>query len=306
MLAFCSFTIRGEDAMMKSMTGFGRAEAVTDSQRICIELKSVNHRYLDLSFRMPRKLAFLEGRFRSLAKEYIQRGKVDIYVTLEDYSALNGGLKYNEALAGQYLTYLAGMSERFGIENDITTSTLARLPDIFTVEEPSIDEDTYWALIEDVARTACRRFVEARAREGEQLKMDLQEKLSYLQKKVIQVQERSPMVVDAYREKLTAKVKELMADSSIEESRIAAEVVIYSDKICNDEETVRLLSHIQGMEKMLTEQEGIGRKLDFMAQEMNREANTILSKSNDIEVSNLAIDIKTEIEKIREQIQNIE
>ncbi|MBR2528998.1 MAG: YicC family protein [Blautia sp.] len=292
--------------MMKSMTGFGRAEAVTDSQRICIELKSVNHRYLDLSFRMPRKLAFLEGRFRSLAKEYIQRGKVDIYVTLEDYSALNGGLKYNEALAGQYLTYLAGMSERFGIENDITTSTLARLPDIFTVEEPSIDEDTYWALIEDVARTACRRFVEARAREGEQLKMDLQEKLSYLQKKVIQVQERSPMVVDAYREKLTAKVKELMADSSIEESRIAAEVVIYSDKICNDEETVRLLSHIQGMEKMLTEQEGIGRKLDFMAQEMNREANTILSKSNDIEVSNLAIDIKTEIEKIREQIQNIE
>ena len=174
------------------------------------------------------------------------------------------------------------------------------------MEEQSVDEDALWGYLEPPLREACEHFVETRKREGENLKKDLEEKLDGLDREVVLVQERSPEVVTAYREKLEAKAKELLADSQIDDSRIAAEVVLFSDKICNDEETVRQRSHIQGMKKMLEEDDGLGRKLDFMAQEMNREANTILSKSNDLTISNIAIDLKTEIEKIREQIQNIE
>jgi len=292
--------------MVKSMTGFGRAEASGDRQRVTAELKSVNHRYLDLSVKMPRRLGFLEGLVRSLVGNYAQRGKVDVYITFEDYSLSGSSLKYNELLAGQYLEYLDRMSTEFNLKQDITTSSLARFPDVFTMEEPSLDEDKIWETIRPVLEKACKGFVSAREREGAHLKEDLLDKLSVLEEKVLLVQERSPQVVEEYRQRITDKVTELLGERTMEESRIAAEVILYADKICNDEETVRLLSHIHGMQKMLNEQEGIGRKLDFMAQEMNREANTILSKSNDLEVSNLAIDLKTEIEKIREQIQNIE
>ncbi len=292
--------------MIKSMTGFGRAEAVTAERKITVELKSVNHRYLDLNMKMPRKLSFLEGNIRSLLKEYMQRGKVDVFITCEDYVQNRMTLKYNRELAGEYLKYLKEMEEEFGLENDVRVSALSRYPEVLTMEEQSVDEEELWESLELPLREACEKFVEARVREGEHLKKDLLEKLKGLDEKVTQVQERSPEVVQAYREKLEAKVHELLEDSQIDDSRIAAEVVLFSDKICNDEETVRLRSHISGMEKILNEKEGIGRKLDFMAQEMNREANTILSKSSDLTVSNIAIDLKTEIEKIREQIQNIE
>ena len=292
--------------MIKSMTGFGRAEVITNERKITVELKSVNHRYLDLSIKMPRKLNFLEGAIRNLLKTYIQRGKVDVFITYEDYSLNCVALKYNRELAKEYLTYIREMAEEFDLENDIKASTLSRYPEVLSMEEQSLDEDELWGFLEGPLREACEKFVATREREGEHLKRDLIEKLNGLDEKVRQVEERSPEVVDIYREKLEAKVHELLADSQIEDSRIAAEVVIYSDKICNDEETVRLHSHIQGMKKMLEEKEGVGRKLDFMAQEMNREANTILSKSSDLIVSDIAIDLKTEIEKIREQIQNIE
>ena len=292
--------------MIKSMTGFGRAEAVTAERKITVELKSVNHRYLDLNLNMPRKLSFLEGNIRSLLKEYMQRGKVDVFITCEDYVQNRMTLKYNRELAGEYLKYLKEMEEEFGLENDVRVSALSRYPEVLTMEEQSVDEEELWESLELPLREACEKFVEARVREGEHLKKDLLEKLKGLDEKVTEVQERSPEVVQAYREKLEAKVHELLEDSQIDDSRIAAEVVLFSDKICNDEETVRLRSHISGMEKILNEKEGIGRKLDFMAQEMNREANTILSKSSDLTVSNIAIDLKTEIEKIREQIQNIE
>ena len=292
--------------MIKSMTGFGRAEAVTAERKITVELKSVNHRYLDLNMKMPRKLSFLEGNIRSLLKEYMQRGKVDVFITCEDYVQNRMTLKYNRELAGEYLKYLKEMEEEFGLENDVRVSALSRYPEVLTMEEQSVDEEELWESLELPLREACDKFVEARVREGEPLKKDLLEKLKGLDEEVTQVQERSPEVVQAYREKLEAKVHELLEDSQIDDSRIAAEVVLFSDKICNDEETVRLRSHISGMEKILNEKEGIGRKLDFMAQEMNREANTILSKSSDLTVSNIAIDLKTEIEKIREQIQNIE
>ena len=292
--------------MIKSMTGFGRAEAVTKEWKITVELKSVNHRYLDLNIKMPRKLNLFEGQIRNLMKTYMQRGKVDVFITYEDYTAGSVALKYNRGLASEYMNYLKEMEEEFHLKNDITAAMLSRYPEVLTMEEQPVNEEELWSRMEGPLNEACRKFAEAREREGENLKKDLLLKLEGLDQMVSKVEERSPMVVQAYREKLEAKVHELLEDSQIDDSRIAAEVVLFSDKICNDEETVRLHSHIRGMKKILTEKEGIGRKLDFMAQEMNREANTILSKSNDLEVSDIAIDLKTEIEKIREQIQNIE
>ena len=292
--------------MLKSMTGFGRAEAATDERKITIELKSVNHRYLDLGIKMPKKLGFLESSVRSTLKEYMQRGKVDVYITYEDYTAGNGALKYNKDLAAEYLTYLRQMAEDFGLENDIRVSTLSRYPEVLVMEDQSLDENALWEALEPPLREACEKFAASRVQEGKNLQKDLMEKLDGLEEKVALVEERSPEVVRAYREKLEAKVRELFEESQIDDSRIAAEVVLFSDKICNDEETVRLKSHIKNMKKILGSQDAIGRRLDFMAQEMNREANTILSKSSDLEVSDIAIELKTEIEKIREQIQNVE
>lgn len=292
--------------MIKSMTGFGRAEAVSKERKVSVELKSVNHRYLDLNIKMPKRLSYFEGEIRNVMKTYIRRGKVDVFITYEDYTMGGMALKYNSELAKEYLGYLNQMSEELGIENDIRVSTLSRYPDVFTMEEQAPDEEALWSFLEGPLHEACRKFVETREREGVNLKRDLLEKLKGLEAKVDVVEKRSPEVVKAYREKLEAKMHELLEDSQIDDSRIAAEVILFSDKICNDEETVRLRSHIHGMRKILDENEGVGRKMDFMAQEMNREANTILSKSNDLTVSNAAIDLKTEIEKIREQIQNIE
>ena len=278
--------------MIKSMTGFGHAEKVTKQQKITVELKSVNHRYLDLNIKMPRKFNMLEGQVRNLMKQYMQRGKVDVFITYEDYTGGNVALKYNHDLAAAYLGYLKQMSEEFGLENDIRVSTLSRYPEVLTMEEQSVDEEELWKSLEEPLREACEKFVETRAREGAHLKEDLLAKLDGLDEMVCKVETRSPEVVRAYREKLEQKVHDLLEDSQIDDNRIAAEVVLFSDKICNDE--------------ILNEQEGVGRKMDFMAQEMNREANTILSKSSDLEVSDIAIGLKTEIEKIREQIQNIE
>lgn len=292
--------------MIKSMTGFGRAEAVSRERKVSVELKSVNHRYLDLNIKMPKRLSYFEGEIRNVMKTYIRRGKVDVFITYEDYTMGGMALKYNAELAKEYLGYLNQMSEELGIENDIRVSTLSRYPDVFTMEEQAPDEEELWNFLEDPLHEACRKFVETRQREGANLKQDLLGKLDELEAKVDVVEKRSPEVVKAYREKLEAKMHELLEDNQIDDSRIAAEVILFSDKICNDEETVRLRSHIHGMRKILDENEGVGRKMDFMAQEMNREANTILSKSNDLTVSNAAIDLKTEIEKIREQIQNIE
>ena len=292
--------------MIKSMTGFGRAEVINSERKITIELKSVNHRYLDMNIKMPKKLSFFEGEIRNLMKTYMQRGKVDVFITYEDYTLNRVALKYNRELAAEYMGYLKEMQEEFGLENDIRVSTLSRYPEVLTMEEQSVNEEELWSFLEAPLREACEKFVATRQREGENLKKDLLEKLKSLDEKVTLVEKRSPEVVDAYREKLEAKVHELLEDSQIDDARIAAEVVLFSDKICNDEETVRLHSHIQGMMKILEEKEGVGRKLDFMAQEMNREANTILSKASDLTISNIAIDLKTEIEKIREQIQNIE
>lgn len=292
--------------MLKSMTGFGRCEIAAEEYKISVEMKAVNHRYLDLSIKMPKKFNIFEAGIRGLLKQYIQRGKVDLFITYEDYTEGRMSLKYNASLAGEYMDYFKRMSEEFGIENDVRVSALARFPEILTMEQEPEDEERMWKLLEQAVTGAALRFVDSRVVEGENLKEDLLGKLTHMLGLVDGIEERSPEILAEYRIRLHDKVKELLEGASIDENRIATEVTIFADKICTDEETVRLRSHIEATRAELLAGGSVGRKLDFIAQEMNREANTILSKANDLQVSDKAIALKTEIEKVREQIQNIE
>ncbi len=292
--------------MLKSMTGFGRCENVTDEYKISVEMKAVNHRYLDLSIKMPKKFNYFEASIRTLLKKYIQRGKVDLFINYEDYTEGNMCLKYNRALASEYMEYFNRMSDEFGIQNDVKVSALAKFPEVLTMEQVPDDEEHLWEILSEALKEAAVKFVESREIEGEHLKKDLLGKLDYMETLVDFIEERSPQILTEYRNRLEDKVKELLSNTAMEESRIAAEVTIYADKICVDEETVRLRSHIHNTRNELLSGESVGRKLDFIAQEMNREANTILSKSTDLSISDKAIALKTEIEKVREQIQNIE
>ncbi len=292
--------------MIKSMTGFGRCEMSDESHRVTVEMKSVNHRYLDITIKMPKKLNTFESAIRSLLKTYIQRGKVDVYITYEDMSERQAALKYNEGLAAEYVGQMRKIAEAFSLPLGLDAAGLSRFPEVFAMEARAIDEEEVWGILEQAVRGAAGQFVEARAQEGIQLKEDLLGKLGLMQGYVGQIEQRSPDIVEEYRNKLTDKVKELLEENKIEEGRILAEVVVFADKICTDEETVRLKSHIQSTWDTLQQGGSVGRRLDFLAQEMNREANTILSKANDITVSEIAISLKTEIEKVREQIQNIE
>lgn len=292
--------------MLRSMTGFGRAEATNEQHKFTVEIKAVNHRYLDLSVKMPKKLNMFENQIRTLIKNYIERGKVDLYISFEDYTEEKALVKYNHEIAGEYLKYLVQMSDDFGLENDIRVSTLSRFPEVFTMEELEIDEEALFSELSVVIEDACKKFVESREAEGEKLKVDLLAKLDEMKEYVDFIETRSPQIVEEYKSKLVEKIEMLLGDNKIDESRIAQEVTIYADKVCVDEEIVRLKSHVEAMKAALLSGESVGRKLDFIAQEMNREANTTLSKSTDLEITNIGIDLKTLIEKIREQIQNIE
>ena len=292
--------------MLKSMTGFGRCENITDEYRISVEMKAVNHRYLDLSIKMPKKFNYFEASIRTLLKKYIQRGKVDLFINYEDYTEGNMCLKYNRALAAEYMDYFNKMAEEFSIQNDVKVSTLAKFPEVFSMEQAPDDEEHLWGILSAALEDAAVRFVQSREVEGEHLKNDLLGKLDYMTGLVDYIEGRSTQILTEYRAKLEAKVQELLNGTAMDEGRIAAEVTIYADKICVDEETVRLRIHIENTRKDLLSGGSVGRKLDFIAQEMNREANTILSKSNDLSISDKAIALKTEIEKVREQIQNIE
>ena len=231
--------------MIKSMTGFGRCEYAKGERRFVVEMKGVNHRYLDVNIRMPKKLNFFETAIRNLLKQSVQRGKVDIFISYEDLSESQVALKYNETLAGEYLRYFHEMEESFGLENDIRVSTLSRCPEVLTMEEQAVDEEELWNELKQALDGAIRQFVETRGTEGENLKKDLIEKLDGMVKLADQIEERSPQILSEYRQKLETKVKELLADTQIEEGRIAAEVVMFADKICTDEEVVRLRSHIE-------------------------------------------------------------
>lgn len=292
--------------MIKSMTGFGRSEVCRGEQKLTVEMKSVNHRYLDVNIKMPRRLNFLEAQIRGFLKEDIQRGKVDLYITCEELGEESGSIRYNRNAAEKYLEYLRQMAEDFGLENDVRVSTLSKYPEVFTTEEADVDEEGIWKTLQEALGQAAEMFVEARVREGAHLQADLLSKLEELSAHVSFVEERSPQIIAEYRQKLSDKVQELLGDVKVDEARLLSEVTIFADKVCVDEELVRLKSHVAAMKKELVKGGSVGRKLDFLAQEMNREANTILSKSSDLEISDRGIELKTLIEKIREQIQNIE
>lgn len=299
--------------MINSMTGFGRYETVTENYKMTVEIKSVNHRYLDFSMKLPRKFNLFEASIRNLIKEDVQRGKVDMFLTFEDYSEERVTLRYNSGIAREYLQILNRMNEELSQEAkdssrwyDVTVSSLARMPEVITMEPENDDETEWWPVLKETIQGAVRNFNKARGSEGERLKSDLLGKLDHMLELVSIVEARNPQIVQIYRQELEARVQELLAGSGLDESRIAAEVTLYADKTCIDEEIVRLKSHIVHTKEELEKGGSIGRKLDFIAQEMNREANTILSKANDLELSDAGIDLKTEIEKVREQIQNIE
>ncbi|MBO5424694.1 MAG: YicC family protein [Lachnospiraceae bacterium] len=292
--------------MIKSMTGFGRSEIVNDERKIVVEIKAVNHRYCDMNVKLPKKLNYFENNIRNLLKTYIQRGKVDVFVFYEDYTKSNVCVKYNKDIAAEYIAYLDSMAKDFNIENNVNTTLIGRFPEVFTLEEQPGDEDEIWGYLKEAVEEAATKFVESRIKEGDNLKADLIAKLDNMLSMVSVIEAKSPEIIADYKQRLTEKVGELAANTQIDEQRIATEVVIYADKVCVDEEIVRLKSHIEGTKQILEEGGAVGRKLDFIAQEMNREANTTLSKSTSLEISDIGIDLKTEIEKVREQIQNIE
>ena len=292
--------------MIKSMTGFGRAEEITDNYKLSVEIKSVNHRYLDLNIKMPRRFFPFEADIRNIVKEYVSRGKVDLFINYLDFKDKAGGVYLNKNIVEKYLDIGLELCKEYKIVDDLKVSHLLQLPDVISIDEPELDEDEIKSRLFTVLKKACKVFLSTREAEGEKLFTDMSSKLKVLADTTENIDKRYPEVLEEYKAKLTLKVNELLSGASIEENRIATEVTLFADKIGIDEEVVRLFSHIKAMNDEMKLDTGIGRKLDFLAQEMNREANTILSKSTDLNIANYAIILKTEIEKIREQIQNIE
>ncbi len=295
--------------MVCSMTGYGRCEVADEKHKFTVEMKSVNNRYLDINIKMPKKFNALESKIRNELKKFIKRGKVDVFISYEDFSETDTRVKYNREIAGEYLGYLRQMSQDFGIDNDIRVSSLSKYPDVFSMEDAELDEEELWGSLSKAVDGAGSEFAASRQREGEFLKNDLEDKLDGMMESVEFITERSPIIIEEYRNRLREKVKELLEDKAIDENRLIMEVTLYADKVSVDEELVRLRSHIKAMKDTLSkgdDKDGIGRKLDFLAQEMNRESNTILSKSTDLEISDRGIMLKTDVEKVREQIQNIE
>ncbi len=292
--------------MASSMTGFGRYEYINGTKKIIVEIKSVNHRYLDLSVKLSKRITSLEQKIRTSIKEAVGRGKVDIYIHYEEAADENYEIRYNPQIAETYLVNMRTMAEELNVTDDITVTKLASFPDVFEVITAAKDETELWDSVKTALDVALQQFMESRRIEGEKLKTDLIAKMHEIRNFVETIEENSPAIVKAYKDRLFAKIEELAGNMQVDESRIAAEVVLFADKICVDEEIVRLKSHIDEVIRTLETEDAVGRKLDFLAQEMNREANTILSKSTDVIIADLGISIKTLIEKVREQIQNLE
>lgn len=292
--------------MVRSMTGYGRAQSSVGGFELTLEIRSVNHRYLDISVRVPRAYGYLEDIVKTGLKEKISRGKVDVYISVDDSVADNVSVSLNKPLLDGYIKALGEISDEYGLSNDLTVSAVMRLPDIFNIEKADEDTDMLSKEIESMLETALSGYISMSAAEGSQLAADITARLDTIGKTVEKIEERSPECVAEYREKLEARLKEVLETHSVDEQRILTEAAIFADKISVSEETVRLKSHIRQLRDMLNENGGVGRKLDFLVQELNREANTIGSKANDIEISRLVVELKAEIEKIREQVQNIE
>lgn len=292
--------------MIKSMTGYGKSEQTIDSLNVTVEIKSVNHRYFEFSARVPREYGFLEEKLKKYCNSLITRGKVECYVSVEDLEEREMEVNVNETLAAGYVKALKELSERFGLKDDISAVTLSRYPDVITLHKASEDEERIWNAVKTVAETAVSKFIEMRETEGSKLRGDILSRADYIIECVEFIEGRSPETVREYNEKLKLRMKELLGDAAVDEQRLLNEAAIYADKIAVDEETVRLRSHISQLRDFMNSSEAIGRKLDFLVQEINREANTIGSKAQDVDIAKKVIAIKAEVEKIREQVQNIE
>lgn len=292
--------------MIKSMTGYGKSEQTIDSLNVTVEIKSVNHRYFEFSARVPREYGFLEEKLKKYCNSLITRGKVECYVSVEDLEEREMEVNVNETLAAGYVKALKELSERFGLKDDISAVTLSRYPDVITLHKASEDEERIWNAVKTVAETAVSKFIEMRETEGSKLRGDILSRADYIIECIEFIEGRSPETVREYNEKLKQRMKELLGDAAVDEQRLLNEAAIYADKIAVDEETVRLRSHISQLREFMNSSEAIGRKLDFLVQEINREANTIGSKAQDVDIAKKVIAIKAEVEKIREQVQNIE
>ncbi len=292
--------------MANSMTGYGQGQALGPDLQVTLEIKSVNHRFFEFSVRLPRTYAFLEEKLKAYFQSRIARGKVDVFLTLEETGSDSAVVKVNAPLARAYVNALEQLSRDYGLENDLTAGSLARYPDVLTVQKAQVDEDAVWETVRAAAEAACDGFLAMRAREGAKLAEDVCSRVAAIQELVSYVEARSPETVAAYQQKLEAKMRELLGDTAVDEQRLLTETAIFADKVAVNEETVRLRSHMAQLTELVAKPEPIGRKVDFLVQEMNREANTIGSKCSDVEITRRVVDIKAEIEKIREQIQNME
>lgn len=292
--------------MIRSMTGYGRAQQTIDGMDITFEIKSVNHRYYEYSSRLPRAYGFLDDKIKSHLQRMVSRGKVDVYLYIETTDAPGSDVTVNHSLAKAYIDAYQELEKTYGLRYDVSVSVLARNPDILTVHKTAEDEEAVWAAVRTVVDEAVARFVAMRETEGERMKADVLSRRETILSAVEKVEERSPQTVKEHMDKIVTRMHELLESASVDEQRLLTEAAIFADKIAVAEETVRLRSHLDQLAQMLESDEAIGRKLDFLVQEINRETNTIGSKASDVTIARIVVDMKAEIEKIREQIQNIE
>lgn len=292
--------------MIKSMTGFGRGSAQQEGKEFTVEIKTVNHRYVDIFVKYPRQLSFLEDKVREVVGKSLSRGKIDVYISFEDKGEDSKTVLLDEALAKAYISAIGLLKEKFELSDDASVSLISRFPDVLRVEKVEADEEKLWALLKTALESALESLIAMRIKEGDELKNSLLEKADFIESVLKLISQRSPEVVREYKAKLESRIKEIMEQQVVDENRLAMEVAIFADRCSIDEEIVRLGSHISQLRDTLNAKQPVGRKLDFLVQEMNREINTIGSKANDLVITKNVIDLKSEIEKIREQIQNIE
>ncbi|NLK97502.1 MAG: YicC family protein [Epulopiscium sp.] len=292
--------------MIRSMTGYGLGEAVINGKKFTVEIRSVNHRYSDINIRMPRTMNYLEENVKNFLKDKISRGKIDVFISFESTAGDDYEISLNESLAEAYIKVLKTIKEKHDVIDDISVSLVSKFPDVISINKKEDDKDFLWSLLEKALLEACNAFILMREKEGNKLQKDLLEKSVKLEEYLSAIKERSPYLVQDYKIKLEKRLHEILPNHTLDENRIAMEVALFADKCSIDEEIVRLDSHITQLRDILTTEEVVGRKLDFLAQEMNREVNTIGSKANDLQITHSVVELKSEIEKIREQIQNLE
>ncbi len=292
--------------MVRSMTGYGRGQDVLDGLAVTVEIKSVNHRFFEYSCRLPRIYGFIDDKLKNYVQQRISRGKVDVFVQIDALESAGSEVLVNEGLAENYLTALRDMAQKYGLREDVSVTTLSRYPDVLSVRQVALDEDTVWNAVQKVTDNALDQFIAMREREGARLREDVLSRGQTILSAVAAIEERSPQTVREHMEKVETRMRELLDGAAVDEGRLLTEAAIYADKIAVAEETVRLRSHIEQLGVLLSGDEAVGRKLDFLVQEINRETNTIGSKCSDLELTRIVVDVKAEIEKIREQIQNIE